>query len=395
MKKILLSLLAVAALASCSKMTVEYEAPQEIGFKAVAGNITKAPVDGTVFPTGLNLFVNAYTEDNAGTSASTPNYIDNGEFTYLNTYGNYVTDDDDATDAQKKTAVWGGGSSSENRNPYYWPNEKTLHFSGYSNSGSKTSAVYNPSTDVLTISNYTPGVGTAQGANDLMWFPSTKHTNPAGYGKDTKFVPVSLYHTCSWITFLVQGDASTGAEGSRYVVTSLNISNIDQTATVTCSGENDIEWSENIDKNETYTVNVLGEISTDIIDGDKTVNVKGISLSGTYDKNTAKNIAKNIETGNSASTGGNIVVIPQTPGVLEISYSYISPAGKLINEVFSVANNKAISLALAKDSSNKNGPTSWEPGKHYIYTITIKANEILVAPTPVDWTDQNWNVTVE
>ena len=31
----------------------------------------------------------------------------------------------------------------------------------------------------------------------------------------------------------------------------------------------------------------------------------------------------------------------------------------------------------------------WEPGKHYIYTITFGGNEILIAPTVTDWTDVN------
>ena len=42
MKKIFISLLAVAALAACTKSEVAYEAPAEIGFAPFTGNITKA-----------------------------------------------------------------------------------------------------------------------------------------------------------------------------------------------------------------------------------------------------------------------------------------------------------------------------------------------------------------
>ena len=390
MKKILLSLLAVAALASCSKMTVEYDTPQEIGFKAVVGNITKAPVDGTVFPTDLNLFVNAYTADNAGTSASTPNYIKNGEFTYLNTYDKYVTDDD-ATDAEKATAVWGGGSSSEKRNPYYWPNEKTLHFSGYSKSGTWTSAdnnpSYNPSTDALTITDYSPGVGTGKGANDLMWFPSTKYVQSNGYGKDTKFVPVNMYHTCSWITFMVQGDITTGASNSTYKITSLTMNGVDMTANVTCTGDASLAqatipsyvvWTSNTDQDQAEPYNVG-------------VNVGGVELKNTY---IAENSTtpKNIETNANTTTGGNIVVIPQVPGSIDLAWTYTSTAGVSITDTAT-----GLSLSLGKETiDDKVVEKSWLPGIHYIYTITIKANEILIAPTPVGWDPTaTYNVTVE
>ena len=55
MKRIVLAITAVAALAACTKSEVAYEAPAEIGFKAVAGNITKTAVDGDVYPTNLNM----------------------------------------------------------------------------------------------------------------------------------------------------------------------------------------------------------------------------------------------------------------------------------------------------------------------------------------------------
>ena len=109
--------------------------------------------------------------------------------------------------------------------------------------------------------------------------------------------------------------------------------------------------------------------------------------------------ATNYETGvatapGSASgiTGGDIVVLPQVPGMLSLTYKYTSPSGDPIEETVT-----AVNLALAKDNATTpaTGPAQWEAGKHYIYTITIKANEILIAPTPVDWTDQEWNITVE
>ena len=102
--------------------------------------------------------------------------------------------------------------------------------------------------------------------------------------------------------------------------------------------------------------------------------------------------ATNVET-NDATTSGNVVVIPQKPGNLELTYTYNSKADQTITEVFSIENGNAPSLKLTDDAEDDDN--IWEPGKHYIYTVTIKANEILVAPTPVDWTDENYSITVE
>ena len=367
MKKIFLSILAVAALASCTKMDTAYEAPQEIGFVAVGNNLTKAPVSGEVYPTDLNMYVNAYVHSTS--VPETPDYIANGEFTHR-------TAKVDGKD------VWGG------KTPYYWPNEKTLHFSGYSKSGSFTSAAYNPSTDKLTITGYNPGTGTADGANDLMWFPSTKYVQPNGYlGKDTKSVPVNMYHTCSWITFMVQGDITTGASNSTYKITSLTMNGVDMMATVTCTGNASLAqatiptyvvWSSNTDQTDASPYNV-------------TVNGGEVALKGTY-TNESTTTPKNIETNVNTTIGGNIVVIPQKPGTIDIEWTYKSSTTADVED--SATN---LSLSLGKETINGlEVEKSWLPGKHYIYTITIKANEILIAPTPVDWTtpSDNNNVTV-
>ena len=136
MKKIFISIVAVAALAACSKSEVAYEPTDEIGFSVVAGNITKSVVDGNVYPTSLGMYVFAETTDNTEAEA---NYILNGLFIHRDT-------------KVEGTDVWGGST------PYYWPNIKTLHFAGYSDAGNVNGS-YNCQTGVLSISNYTPKKG--------------------------------------------------------------------------------------------------------------------------------------------------------------------------------------------------------------------------------------------
>ena len=348
MKKIFISLLAVAALAACTKSEVAYEAPAEIGFNVVAGNITKTAVDGEVYPTTLNMYVFAETADNTGSEA---NYILNGEFKYRGAYNNVVTDANDS----KNPNVWGGWKD-DAAYPYYWPNTKNLRFAGYSKSGNVTTATvaYDCQNDELTISGYAPGTGVD---NDLMYFPKTGE-----YGKNTTYVPVSMYHTCAWISFYVKGDDVTGATGSTYKVTDLTITGIDATADLTCTGSS-VSWANNTATDATAAVLASG----------------AVALSTT---------AAMAET-----TPNSTVLIPQVPGSLNVTYTYTSPAGQTVSETVT-----GLSLKLTKDTEDattETGPTSWEAGKHYIYTITIKANEILIAPTPVDWTDEDWFVTVE
>ena len=251
MKKIFFSIVALAALAACTKSEVAYEQPSEIGFAAVAGNMTKAAVDGTTFPTDLNMYIYANTVGNTGEDAD---YFANAEFTYLGAHK------DVANNGSDTKPVWGGGSSSTNRVPQYWPNVNKLHFAGYSKSGNignGATVAYNCAENTLTINGYQPGTGfkTVEGntvavANDLMWFPSTEFAEPNGYGKNTTYVPVNMYHTCAWITFLVKGDTVTGASNTSYTLKSLNIAKIDDTANVVCTGSNtitadSIEWTGN------------------------------------------------------------------------------------------------------------------------------------------------------
>jgi hypothetical protein len=288
------------------------------------------------------MYVFAETTDN---TAATANYIANGEFKHKT--------------AINGTEVWGGVT------PYYWPNTKNLHFAGYSKSGN-VAANTNPATvaydcenDVLTIDGYTPGTGTD---NDLMFFPSTENDKAGGYDRYTDFVPVKMYHTCAWLSFYVKGDDVTGATGSTYKVTDLTITGIDATADLTCTGSS-VSWANNTATDATAAVLASG----------------AVALSTT---------AAMAET-----TPNSTVLIPQDPGSLSVTYTYTSPAGQTVSETVT-----GLDLALAKDNATptpNEGPEKWLPGKHYIYTITIKANEILIAPTPVDWADENWNITVE
>ena len=80
-------MMAVAALAACTKSEVAYETPNEIAFSPVASNVTKSVAgyngetfDG-VFPTNVNLYVFANASNDAGTAWNDP-YFENAKFVY-------------------------------------------------------------------------------------------------------------------------------------------------------------------------------------------------------------------------------------------------------------------------------------------------------------------------
>lgn len=196
-----------------------------------------------------------------------------------------------------------------------------------------------------------------------------------------------MYHTCSWITFMVQGDATTGSSNSTYTIKSLKMNGVDKTADVICTGNTALSstslptyvvWSNNTDQTDAATPdNVTYAVS---------VPTDGVSLASTYNTTATP---KNIETEATTTTGGNIVVIPQKPGTIDLTWTYTSSTNATISD-------SATGLSLKLTTSEDDPANVWQPGKHYVYTITIKANEILIAPTPVVWTDYtpNPNVTV-
>lgn len=96
---------AIVALASCSKTQVVYnDAPEEIGFKAVSGVMTKDPIEGTTLPTGAMMMV--YASKSAEEAGTYTPYFSKQTFEWKSTY-------------------WGGTTAQ------YWPESGYLKFIAY------------------------------------------------------------------------------------------------------------------------------------------------------------------------------------------------------------------------------------------------------------------------
>ena len=170
---------AIVALASCSKTeVVNTSAPQEIGFKAVTGAITKTTDFETRTDNSLGVFAN--------TNGTNDVYFGNTEF-------------------GKNGTNWTAGK--------YWPIQGSLDFTVYA--PHVNNAGYNKDTRVLTIpveDNTTAQIDWLYGKE--RYLNKTKTNAP---------ITTILNHGLSKITVTIQADAA-----NVYTVSSIKLNNTDQ-----------------------------------------------------------------------------------------------------------------------------------------------------------------------
>ena len=355
MKKIFFSVLAIAALAACTKSEVQYDAPQEIGFAPAVKNITKAAMTaGTLLELnpdqqlGIWAFWNYNGSELLG--SHTVEYLDNA------TFGKK-----DATLANgTEVTAWGGVGYA-----YPWPNNGTLRFAGYTKFTSDGTVSYSGvAGDTITFTDYTQANGF-----DLCWF---KTTDPFNNRTTGTAIEVTLSHALTWLTFKVKGEGA--AVGWK--VNSIVLNNIASVGTGVCCGEGTgvAKWT---CAPTAYTTN-MPLLSTELPLTDSFVNIEGT---------TPKN---------------DFVVIPQaikdrgqegakTSATLTIYYSF--PVGDPEVAENWKTDNKVVNLDLtANFDGNEN---EWKSGVHYTYNLTFTANEILVAPKYDGWHPIDQPVTVD
>ena len=368
MKKIFFSIVALAALAACTKSEVAYEASAEIGFAPAVKNITKAAMaEGATLSADNNLgiwaFWNGVTGSAPETNATYATYTD----AYLADalFINRTTTNGGST---TPTANWGGETS------YPWPTNGALVFAGYNKpADAGFSASYSfidnaQTTDVneentMTFTNYMQSTDLAN-TFDLCWFGRTA----SSYNNRTNgnAVSVTMSHALTWITIKVKGDATTTVTDKEWIVTKVTLN----------------------------SVNTVGTTGTCKFAGDP------VKPTATWTSTTPANIVVNSaeqeltdEAVAYESTTNGLVVIPQAPVMLEVEYKY--PVSGVYKNGKATIN---LSLSGHKDmDGNAIAQTidTWKSGTHYIYTLLFKANEILIAPQYGEWAESNYGVTVE
>ena len=325
MKKFFFSILAVGALVACTKSEVKFDDASAIAFAPVASTITKAAINTNTFPKDRDFQVWAfYCKDAPVQTPTVPEYNN-----YTTKYIEHKT-----FTRRVNSNAWGGKESS-----YYWPNNGSLVFAGYS-APMVLNPTYDLSKDKLSISGYTqPAIDEAY--TELLWFGRGDSYNNKAIKENVKVV---FQHALSWITLKFQGKGMTADVSNQWLIKKVVINDVSMTGNVECVGDNATwkDWS-----NE-----------CDLI---------------VYENNTGHQLTASAVTLENVARG--TLVIPQTPTTATITYTCLTPAGETITEEV---------VAELKLDGNA---TSWENNKHYTYTITFSATEILIEPSVVDWTE--------
>lgn len=350
MKKLVITALAIGAMASCTKSTVQYEQPGEISLQPVTQKATKAAIDGNDYPEEGHFKVWALWTANAAESSASaiPETLNDNYVEYING-GEFVK--------KKDPNSWGGVT------PYYWPTTGSLFFAGYSPAMNSDNFDYSWETKTFTATNYEQSNNIAE-TKDLMWFDVTNQSynnnnNSITEGETTKSVngvPVKFKHALSWLEF--RFNLSSESTPKCWKITNVTLKDIKTKANFTAALNATPEW------------NSLGE-------------AKQVEI---YKNNEGKLLEHKQEGDclvDAAKKG--VVVIPQggTPK-LQIQY------GLTNSTIESTFIPQTVELDLFSGAVSE-----WEIGKHYIYNITFGGNEILIYPKVTDWTDVNQNIEVQ
>ncbi len=342
MKRLVIAALAIGAMAACTKSNVQLEQPGEISFQPVAQKATKAALDGTAYPTDPAYNFNVWAwwgEQDASTpltqwTGTTP-YIAQGTFTARNNIS------------------WGGVT------PYYWPTKGSLVFAGYSPASASGNFSYELATKTFKVTDYIQP-NTIADAKDLMWFDATDQSYD---NNGTSGVPVTFKHALSWLTF--KFNLLSAATGELWTITDVKLIGIEDKATFTAVKGGTPTW----------TVATKSDTGKDVID---------VYLGEGYkvEYTPGGTVLPGTDEGNGNVKNNAVLVIPQScapeAAELVITYNLKTYVGD------GMLSGQTVTLPLNGTNIINN---MWEPGKHYIYTITFGANEILIAPKVADWVD--------
>ena len=329
MKKILISLLAVAAIASCAKTEEIYTGEQaEIKIKPTAAIATKANVtaaiDGTEYPVAENFDVYAYwNTDPAGS-----------KFTTGTEYLGYEDALPGGVEFTNKGNFWGGKSD-----VYYWPKNGSLRFAAYS--PASVDMAHDLATDTYEVAYEHPSL-TAD-TWDLLVAPTSPSYNSLTAAEN---VSVVFEHALSWITIKVVAKDAPAA--NAFDIKKVTINDVNTKATFKASMLDGIQYEE-WSAQSTPAPYVVFEGS------------QQVTLSAT-----------DIET----TTDGTIV-IPQPTTSITVDYTQLALPGT------PQLDNQSITIDLILDGDD----TPWHPGKHYVYTLVFGLDEILINPDVADWED--------
>lgn len=257
---------------------------------------------------------------------------------YWNGTTQYLTDVVFANKGQ----YWGGQNAT-----YYWPKNGSLEFACYSPE-TVTGLTYTyPNT---WTGSFSQSESTAE-TTDLLFAPLTK---PYTAQTATENVSVVFEHALSWITIKVK--AANADAAKAFTIHDIIIEDAYKTGTLNANmadGFKYDDWAEEKTNATDYKVVSNGNITL----------------------GTSAVIVEDAPQGT--------VLLPQVPTTLTINFTQNALTD---GEVATTPELKdqTVNVPLELDDETNN---IWEPGKHYIYTVTFDLEEILINPSVVDWED--------
>ena len=335
MKKILLSIVAVVAIAACSKSEVAYEASSEIALAPMVKNATKAVMENGPLSVDQNLGVWAYW-DRLGSGNFNETYFENALF--VNT--------DESENA------WGAPSGVS----YPWPLNGSLKFAGYTipdETQSTFSAAYKLTENTMTFGNFIQPDNLSE-TFDLCWFSAT-----GAYDRTTDgAIPVTLSHALTWLSFNVRADEGV----TDWKINSIVLHDIAGKGTGVCkgTGADAATWT-----CDTYDTDVT-LLSTPLTLTNNFVDIEG----------DAKSIVVIPQTINAHKQ----IDLIRTQHTLKIDFT-TSQKNSAGVEILSENLTRYVKLDISTDPKENR----WKSGVHYTYNITFSPNKILITPIINNW----------
>ena len=242
-----------------------------------------------------------------------------------------------------------GGKWAGKANPYFWPKNGSLAFVGYypTSIESKVSYDFEEQTMLFSSIQQSRVQGTGY-SEDIMYFNMT----PSYSGNA---VQAEFKHALSWISLVLKKNPTT-SEHAKITVEKVEFTQVKPAGNGSVAEQDDIVWA------------TTGTAATvDILEGNDVV------------------LTEN--TGDTPESYQPLFIPQEMNGNLVITYTITSNDGSYFREV------KTIALNSMKDDED-NTLSTWEPAKHYTYTITIGTEEILVDPKVQSWDEVKVPTTI-
>lgn len=347
----------VLLFSACTEITSIYDNPvqEEITVTPFTGIATKAPIDGTVFPTTNSIFLAAYYNDPIS-DVHSKNYFPETEFVY-----------DAALSTQNGKPTWKTNATR------YWPFTGTLDMLAYSTTMAKTThyaATWN-------TTNFTDQVRIAMAADEKN--AEGKVTNYAGDDLVVGRTPAAtktnqgmiFQHTKAWIAWTVTSSEQAQVDLPNKINKGITIRKIclnkaKYSGTVTVAKDNNapavptIAWSD-----------LASQVDTMVVP-----NFTATLLDGVVDPNTKLQTPIAI---------GDGLLIPDqnyVSGTTEISFTIHYTIHNGMDEAGTGAND--IEMIYVYEPA-KTAAVDWVHGNKYIYAIQMTLDAITVQPTVALW----------